>query len=103
MQHALLKEERERLKIQHKQERDTRVCDRIKAVLLRDEGWTHEQIAHVLLLIDAAVRQHISDYQESQKLKPENGGSHSKLSTEQTKILLEHLDKHTYLYAKDIV
>ena len=63
MQHALLKEERERLKIQHKQERDKRVCDRIKAVLLRDEGWTHEQIAHVLLLTDAAVRQHISDYQ----------------------------------------
>ena len=60
MQHALLKEERERLKIQHKQERDKRVCDRIKAVLLRDEGWTHEQIAHVLLLTDAAVRQHIS-------------------------------------------
>ena len=37
MQHALLKEERERLKIQHKQERDKRVCDRIKAVLLREE------------------------------------------------------------------
>lgn len=102
MQHALSKEERERLKIQHKQERDKRVCDRIKAVLLRDEGWTHEQIAHVLLLTDAAVRQHISDYQESQKLKPENGGSQSKLDAEQTKILLEHLEKHTYLYAKDI-
>jgi predicted transcriptional regulator len=67
MQHALSKEERERLKIQHKQERDKRVCDRIKAVLLRDEGWTHEEIAHVLLLTDAAVRQHVSDYQKSQK------------------------------------
>src|SRR3989304_6477250 len=101
MQETLSKEERERLKIQHKLERDKRICDRIKAVLLRDEVWTHEQIAHVLLLTDAAVRQHISDYQESQKLKPENGGSQSKLNAEQTNILLGHLEKHVYLYAKD--
>jgi transposase len=103
MQQGLSKEERERLKIQHKQERDKRVCDRIKAVLLRDEGWTNEEIAHVLLLTDVAVRQHLSDYQEFQKLKPENGGSHSKLNAEQTQLLLERLETHTYLYVKDIV
>lgn len=56
MQQDLSKEEQERLKIQHKQERDKRVCDRIKAVLLRDEGWTNEEIAHVLLLTDVALR-----------------------------------------------
>ena len=103
MQQDLSKEERERLKIQHKQERDKRVCDRIKAVLLHDEGWTSEEIAHVLLLTDVAVRQHLRDYQELQKLKPENGGSHSKLNAEQTKALLEHLEAHAYLYVKDIV
>jgi transposase len=103
MQYALSKEERLKLTLQHKKERDKRVCDRIKAVLLCDEGWTYEEIAHVLLLTDEAVRQHINDYQTSQKLKPENGGSQSKLSLEQTETLVEHLEKHTYLYVRDIV
>jgi transposase len=95
--------ERENLKTQHKRERDKRVCDRIKAVLLFDEGWSYHQIAHALLLSDEAIRQHILDFQAERKLKPENGGSNSKLSCEQTEALLSHLQKHTYLYAKDIV
>lgn len=103
MQNFLSREERQYLKAQHKKERDKRVCDRIKAVLLSDDGWTHQQIAHVLLLSDEAIRHHIEDYQSSQKLKPENGGSTGKLNQQQTKALLEHLNKHTYLYAKDIV
>ncbi|MBM3191514.1 MAG: IS630 family transposase, partial [Chlamydiae bacterium] len=32
--------EREQLKLQHKRERDKRICDRIKALLLYDEGWS---------------------------------------------------------------
>lgn len=56
MQQALTKEERLKLTLQHKKERDKRVCDRIKAVLLYDEGWTHEKIAYVLLLTDEAVK-----------------------------------------------
>lgn len=95
--------ERENLKAQHKRERDKRICDRIKAVLLFDEGWSYHQIAHALLLSDEAIRQHILDFQAERKLKPENGGSNSKLSCEQTKTLLAHLQRHTYLYAKDIV
>lgn len=67
--------ERDDLKLQHKRERDKRVCDRIKAVLLFDEKWNYQQIAHALLLSDEAVRQHILDFQAQRKLKPENGGS----------------------------
>lgn len=95
--------ERDTLKIQHKHERDKRVCDRIKAVLLYDEGWEYKAIAHVLLLSDEAVRQHIHGYQDERKLKPENGGSYSKLNEEQAKLLSQHLQNHTYLYTKDIV
>jgi transposase len=94
--------ERENLITQHKKERDKRVCDRIKAVLLFDEGWKYHQIAHVLLLSDEAVRQHILDFKAEHKLKPENGGSNSKLTCQQTDALLIHLRGHTYLYAKDI-
>ena len=99
----LTDEERKTLKVEHKKERDGRVRDRIKAVLLYDEGWSFEKIAHVLLLSDEAIRQHIQDYQSLNKLKPQSGGSESKLNEEQSKFLEEHLQKHVYLFVKDII
>jgi transposase len=95
--------ERARLKIQHKQERDGRVRDRIKAVLLHDKGWSCKQIAEALLISDDAVRIHIQDYDAAKKLRPESGGSQEKLSAKQSQQLETHLLKHTYLYVKDIV
>jgi len=94
--------ERDHLKSQHKRERDKRVCDRIKAVLLYDKGWTLMQIAEALLLSDDAIRQHISEYKASRKLRPDNGGSVEKLSVKKSQLLEKHLQKHTYLYIKDI-
>lgn len=61
--------ERARLTAQHKQERDQRIRDRIKAVLLHDKGWSLRQIAEVLLISDEAVRSHIQDYDISKKLR----------------------------------
>lgn len=95
--------ERATLRAQHKQERDKRVADRIKAVLLYDEGWSSQQIAKVLLITDQAVRNHIEDYKDSKKLAPESGGSEEKLSKEQCLKLETHLRDHTYLYVKDII
>jgi len=71
----LTETEREHLKLQHRRERDGRIRDRIKAVLLYDEGWSPKEIARVLLISDEAVRNHIDEYQTSKKLKPESGGS----------------------------
>lgn len=96
-------QEREELKARHKVERDKRVCDRIKAVLLSDEGWTYRQIAHVLLLSEDAVQDHIKDFQLQKKLHTENGGSASRLSAAQAADIEKHLQKHIYLHAKDIV
>jgi len=103
MQNFLSQKEQESLRAQHRKERDKRICDRIKAVLLYDKGWSYQEIAEALLLSDEAIRQHVQDYQASQKLEPENGGSISKLDNQQTIALLEHLQKHTYLYTKDII
>lgn len=103
MRNFLSLEERCRLRSEHKRERDKRVCDRIKAVLLYDEGWTYEQIAHVLLLTHEAIRQHLIDYPNARKLKPQSGGSVENLSDEQSKLLEKHLQEHTYLYVKDVV
>lgn len=102
MRNFLTDQEREQLKLQHKTERDKRVCDRIKAVLLYDKGWTLMQIAEVLLLTDEAIRQHVKDYKASQKLKPNNGGSQEQLTKDQSNLLEKHLDTYTYLYTKDI-
>jgi transposase len=95
--------ERDQLKLQHKQERDGRVRDRIKAILLYDEGWSPQQIAKVLLISDQAVRNHVDDYKTSNKLEPTSGGSEEKLSKEQSEQLEAHLQVHTYLYVKDII
>lgn len=96
-------EERARLKSQHKRERDGRIRDRIKAVLLHDKGWSVQQIAEALLLSDEAIRNHIDEYKASKKLSPQSGGSMEKLTAYQSFQLEDHLQKHTYLFVKDIV
>ncbi len=103
MKDFLTESERESLKKQHRKERDGRVRDRIKAVLMRDKGWTWMQIAETLLLSEEILRLHLKEFQASRKLKPENGGSSEKLSKKQSELLIQQLQKHTYLYAKDIV
>jgi len=103
MQSFLTNEERSALRAQHKLERDKRVCDRIKAVLLYDKGWTISKIAEALLLSEGGIRVHLREFEESRKLKPENGGSAEKLSSKQSKILADHLSSHSYMYVKDIV
>jgi transposase len=95
--------ERAQLRAQHRAERDGRVRDRIKAVLLFDKGWSIPAIAEALLLSDDAIREHISEYKEFKKLKPENGGSNEKLSTQQSEQLKQHLQSHIYLYVKNII
>jgi transposase len=95
--------EQAQLLAQHRRERDKRICDRIKAVLLFNKGWSIASIAEALLLSEDAIREHINEYRGSKKLKPENGGSTQKLSTENSNKLVAHLRKHTYLYVKDIM
>lgn len=101
--HFLNDRERAQLKIQHKQERDGRIRDRIKAVLLYDMEWSPQQIAEALFISDQAVRDHVDDYKTSNKLSPESGGSEEKLSKKQSEQIEVHLREHTYLYVKDII
>ena len=55
----LVEEERAKLKIQHKKEREGKIRDRIKAILLFDKGWSIASIAEALLISKDAVREHI--------------------------------------------
>lgn len=74
-------QQRSELRARHKLERDRRICDRIKAVLLFDKGWTLEEIAEALLLSEGAVKNHIGEFEAENKLVPKGGGSQEKLTT----------------------
>ena len=102
-QNVLTEEQREKLKERHKTERDGRIRDRIKAVLMYDDGYSNVEIAKVLLLSHEAIRKHIIDYQKANKLNTNNGGSISKLSDGEKEELMSHLEANNYVYAKDIM
>jgi transposase len=102
MDKLLTAKERQNLIQQHRKERDKRICDRIKAVLAYDDGYTYTEIAKILLLDDEIIRRHIKDYQREHKLATTNGGSESKLTDSESRALIEHLQEVTYLYVKDI-
>ena len=98
----LSSEQKTALEKQHKTERDRRIADRIKAVLLHVEGWTQNQIAQALRIRPETVHDHLKDYQREEKLKPTNGGSKPKLSDDQTFSFIQHLEEHTYLKVLEI-
>ncbi|HID36434.1 MAG TPA: IS630 family transposase [Ghiorsea sp.] len=99
----LSNEQRVNLEHLHADTRDGRVRDRIKAVLLRSEGWSTPMIAQALRLHETSIVRHINDYLKKEKLKPENGGSCSYLSTVQTEKLIQHLMEKTYPSSYDII
>src|SRR5271154_5125663 len=99
MQITLTEGEKKALEVQHRTERDSRVSDRIKAVVLSAEGWTQVDIAQALLISPETVHDHLREYIESKKLKPENGGSASKLNNAQALELVAHLVETTYMKA----
>ena len=94
--------QRSELKAHHRCERDRRVCDRIKAVLLYDKGWTYQMISEALLLDDQTVGNYVKAYREYGKLKHESGGSSGKLTQKESQELVKHLELILYLHIKDI-
>ena len=98
-------EDLEKLKLEkrHRQARDGKERDRIKAILLKSEDWSLNQISQALRINVASITRHIDDYVESKKLSNNSGGSSSKLSKEQTEALVEHLIANTYHHQKDII
>lgn len=102
MKNFLTIEERASLKGQHRREHDGRIRDRIKAVLLSDDGWTYPMIAKALFLDDQTVGNYIKEYRDSSKLKHESGGSQGKLTVHETKELMSHLETTLYLHIHEI-
>lgn len=99
----LSNEKKQELEKQHKSTRDKREGDRIKAILLTSEGWTASMISQALRIHETTVLRHVADYEESEKLKPANGGSSSHLGKEETKELIAQLKSFVYHHTHEIV
>lgn len=103
MKITLNPKDKKALELRHSKVRDVRESDRIKAVLLSSEDWSVSQIAQALRKHDTTILRHLTDFQKTQKLKPENGGSQSHLNSEQTNELRHHLLDVTYVHVHQIV
>ena len=103
MKITLTPQQKLQLEQMHDPTRDGRVRDRSKAILLASEDWSQAMISQALRIHESTVARHLSDYVLSEKLKPENGGSKSKLSDTQTMHLIEHLTEKTYSHTHQIV
>lgn len=87
----------------HKSSRDSRVRDRIRCVLLADDGWSAATIATSQLIDETTVRRHLNDWLNEGKLKPENGGSDSHLSEAQSAELTEYLTNNLLPTTQSII
>ena len=99
---SLTKEQKRALELAHAQERDKLICDRIKAVLLRDEGWSIRQIAQALRLHEDTISRHIQDYLVKEKLSPNYQGSNEKITKGQSEELVAHIEQNSYVKVTDI-
>lgn len=76
---------------------------RLCVILARSEGMSAESIAQAHRISLANVYRYLSEYEAENKTKhDQKGGSESKLNESQTEELLNHLQKNTYLKAKEI-
>ena len=99
----LTPEEKASLEVAHHTCENRKEGDRIKAILLRSEGWIVPQISQALRLHQSTIIKHIEAYKTAGKLKNESGGSKSNLTDEQTQELIAHLEENTYAHNHQIV
>lgn len=95
-------EEKTALEVQHQACETRKEGDRIKAILLRSEGWTVPQISQALRLHQSTIIRHIQDYQAG-KLKNESGGSLEQLNNTQAQELIAHLEANLYHHNHQII
>lgn len=102
MEGFLSQAERSELISRHRMEKRRRDADRIKAVLLSDDGWSYREISQALLLDEQTVSRHVEEYVSQQKLSNNSGGSSSRLKDSAGQDLVKHLEIETYVKVRDI-
>jgi transposase len=90
----------------HRKEKDKRLADRIKAIILLDNGMKYEEIAKVLFLNDSTIRRFewIFYHKGIEAILSLNyNGRPFKLVESQISELKQHLSDTTYLNVKSII
>ena len=102
----LTQNEKDILKARHRQERDKRLCDRIKSILLLNKEWSYEAIAEALLLDEDTIRRYHKTYLEGGEealLNLNYTGKACKLNQEQLDQLKTYVSKEIPSSAKQVV
>lgn len=93
------------LRAAHRETRDKREADRIKAVVLLATGWSAQQVAEVLQVDPNTVRNHFSRYRDGglkALVHVAYRGSACELSAAELTLLDAHLQTHLYQTAKAV-
>lgn len=102
----LTEEQVTQLKLAHKQTREKRLADRIKAVLMVHGGFTYEQIKQALLLDEVTVRRYVKQFQKKGidgLLEYRYTGGKTRLTEQQESELKRFLQGDTKRTAKEVV
>jgi transposase len=105
MKQFLITEERKILREAHRAEGSKRRADRIKTILLLDEGMSYDKISKVLFIDDGTARRYENEYKEGgldALLEDNYQGGVSKLNEKQIKELKKELNVKVYSSAKEI-
>lgn len=106
MKNFLPKEDIIVLQEAHHAARDKRKADRIKTVLLLNQGYPYSEIARILLLNDSTAREYFKEYQDlglDGLVEDNYSGSDSFLSTREQTALTLYLKEHTLKTVKEVV
>lgn len=106
MKNFLPKEDIIVLQEAHHAARDKRKADRIKTVLLLNQGYPYSEIARILLLNDSTAREYFKEYQDlglDGLVEDNYSGSDSFLSVSKQQELTQYLKSRTCKTVKEIV
>ena len=94
------------LRVAHRTIKEKKKADRIKSLILLNNGWIYAKVAEALLLDEETLRNYVKRYREGglkNLLKDNNPGSSTKLSRAKIAGLCSHLEENLYTKVEDIV
>lgn len=101
----LTQQELDELECEHRHASDKRYADRLKAVYLLGRGWQVSQVAQALMIDRETVRNHYKRYRKGglmALLRQDAGGSEAALTDQQQQQLVDYLQTHLCLTAKQV-
>jgi transposase len=94
------------LQIAHREAKQKRYADRIKAIYLLGTGWTLAEVAEALMLSDESIRNYWKRYESGKLeglLRDDYQGNEGRLTESELGMLDEHLLETTYRTVKEII